>query len=225
MEREFLEEQLAAGRSLEQIGALVGKHPSTVAYWLKKHGLAAVNHEKNAPKGTVDPAELDKLIAPDLTVAELAARLGVSTTTVNYWLRKLGVRTRRGSDRVRHAAARRAGRRSITGRCTKHGAVEFRRTPRSSYKCVSCLKEAVTEYRRRVKRILVSEAGGCCQRCGFAEHPAALQFHHVDPATKLFSLSAAGISRSLERARAEARKCVLLCSNCHALVEAGVASV
>ena len=39
MEREFLERQLAEGRSLEYIGALVGKDPSTVGYWLKKHGL------------------------------------------------------------------------------------------------------------------------------------------------------------------------------------------
>ena len=56
--------------------------------------------------------------------------------------------------------------------------------------------------------------------CGFAEHPAALQFHHVDPATKSFSLSVQGVTRSLAKARAEARKCVLLCANCHAQVEA-----
>jgi hypothetical protein len=73
--------------------------------------------------------------------------------------------------------------------------------------------------------MLVSEAGGCCRLCGFAEHSAALHFHHVDPSRKAFSLSAAGVTRSIARARAEARKCVLLCSNCHALVEAGVASV
>jgi hypothetical protein len=34
-----------------------------------------------------------------------------------------------------------------------------------------------------------------------------------------------GVARSLVRARAEARKCVLLCANCHAEVEAGMASV
>jgi hypothetical protein len=31
-----------------------------------------------------------------------------------------------------------------------------------------------------------------------------------------------GVARSLEKARAEPRKCVLLCANCHAEVEAGV---
>jgi hypothetical protein len=59
--------------------------------------------------------------------------------------------------------------------------------------------------------------------CGYDRHVGALEFHHVDPADKRFALSHMGIARSLERARAEARKCVLLCANCHAEVEAGLA--
>jgi RNA polymerase-binding transcription factor DksA len=33
------------------------------------------------------------------------------------------------------------------------------------------------------------------------------------------------MARSIERARLEARKCVLLCSNCHAEVECGFRSI
>jgi hypothetical protein len=51
---------------------------------------------------------------------------------------------------------------------------------------------------------------------------SALEFHHIDPATKEFGVSRSGVTRSIARSRAEARKCVLLCSNCHAEVEAGV---
>ena len=68
----------------------------------------------------------------------------------------------------------------------------------------------------------MAEAGGCCVLCGYSESPGALQFHHVDPATKSFSLGAAGLTRSLAKARAEAAKCVLLCARCHAEVELGV---
>jgi hypothetical protein len=50
---------------------------------------------------------------------------------------------------------------------------------------------------------------------------SGLHFHHVDPTQKAFSLARQGVTRSLESARAEAAKCVLLCSNCHAEVEAG----
>jgi hypothetical protein len=52
-----------------------------------------------------------------------------------------------------------------------------------------------------------------------------LEFHHLDPTEKAFHVSRQGVSRSLARARAEARKCVLLCSNCHMEVEAGLQAV
>jgi hypothetical protein len=59
--------------------------------------------------------------------------------------------------------------------------------------------------------------------CGYDRSPAALQFHHVDPKEKVFSLSRRGVTIALEAARAEAAKCVLLCANCHAEVEGGFA--
>jgi hypothetical protein len=67
---------------------------------------------------------------------------------------------------------------------------------------------------------VIAETGGCCAICGYDRNAAALQFHHVDPATKEFTLRN-GDTRSLERMRAEAAKCVLLCANCHAEVESG----
>jgi hypothetical protein len=73
-----------------------------------------------------------------------------------------------------------------------------------------------------VKEILVAEAGGACATCGFAAYVGALQFHHRDPATKSFEVSRQRITRSLSRLRQEAQKCVLLCANCHAMVEAGL---
>jgi 5-methylcytosine-specific restriction endonuclease McrA len=73
-----------------------------------------------------------------------------------------------------------------------------------------------------VKRILVAEAGGACQLCGYDRCIAALEFHHRDPREKSFALSQRGVARSLEKARAEAAKCVLLCANCHSEVEAGI---
>ena len=56
------------------------------------------------------------------------------------------------------------------------------------------------------------------------QHPLHAAAAIRDPLlrTKNFSLSHEGVTRSLERAREEARKCVLLCANCHAEVEAGV---
>jgi ribosomal protein L30E len=44
----------------------------------------------------------------------------------------------------------------------------------------------------------------------------------LDPGEKRFGLSSKGIARSLDSLRTEARKCVLVCSNCHAEVEDGL---
>jgi hypothetical protein len=43
----------------------------------------------------------------------------------------------------------------------------------------------------------------------------------VNPAEKRLELNAKGVALSLETLRTEARKCILLCSNCHAEVEDG----
>jgi hypothetical protein len=61
--------------------------------------------------------------------------------------------------------------------------------------------------------------------CGYDSHPRALEFHHVDPRAKAFALSQRGVTLSLASMRSEARKCVLVCSNCHAEVEAGVVTL
>lgn len=51
-------------------------------------------------------------------------------------------------------------------------------------------------------------------RCGYDRCPRALVFHHRDPKTKSFSLSA-NMNRAWAKLEEEAKKCDLLCSNCH----------
>ena len=69
---------------------------------------------------------------------------------------------------------------------------------------------------------MIAEAGGRCRICGYHRCPAALHFHHLDRESKGFSLASMGATRALATMREEARKCILLCANCHAEVEAGV---
>ena len=54
-----------------------------------------------------------------------------------------------------------------------------------------------------------------CVECGYKKHPAALDFHHRDPATKLFSLGSKVHSYGKERIIEEIEKCDVLCANCH----------
>jgi hypothetical protein len=72
-----------------------------------------------------------------------------------------------------------------------------------------------------MRRALIEEAGGRCALCGYDRCIVSLAFHHVDAATKLFPMTIAS-GKALATYRDEARKCVLLCSNCHGEVEAGL---
>lgn len=60
--------------------------------------------------------------------------------------------------------------------------------------------------------------------CGYDKTVYNLHFHHVDPSTKSFALTAAR-GKSLAAFRAEAKKCVLVCANCHGEIEAGASPV
>jgi hypothetical protein len=222
MERRFLEECLARKLSLDAIGELVGKHPSTVGYWLKKYGLVAAGHDQHAPRGEIDVHRLRELVDEGASIRKMANELDAGYSTVRYWLKRLKLETERSAHRKAIGAARQAGLRRTYLRCRKHGHTAFFERPDGGFRCAKCNTAAVSERRRKVKRELVREAGGGCRLCGFNEHPAAIQFHHRDPSSKEFHLGHQGQTRSIARMRKEARKCVLLCANCHALVEAGV---
>jgi transposase-like protein len=218
VEVEWLASQLADGRSIESIAREVGRNPSTVAYWVNKHGLTSRHAPKHAARGGITREALQPLVELGLSIREIAAELGVSPGTVRHWLRKHGFRT---SPR-RYSARGDPKPEAITRECALHGWTTFVRIGGRRYRCGRCNSESVAMRRRRIKEILVREAGGRCRLCGFAEYAGALHFHHVDPATKAFSLSREGVTRSLAKARQEANKCVLLCANCHAMVEAGL---
>jgi hypothetical protein len=67
------------------------------------------------------------------------------------------------------------------------------------------------------KAAMLEQHGGRCSHCGYARNAAALTWHHLDPAQKAFDLDLRSLSNRTQAAiDAELRKCILLCSNCHA---------
>ena len=166
---------------------------------------------------------LANLVAQGLTQREIATAVGRSTGTVRYWLRQHGLDAEQRQLRRGRAEARRGG--STELRCPQHGSTTHVLERSGRVRCLKCRSEAVSRRRRKVKELLVAEAGGHCQLCGYDRCLAALQFHHVDPAQKSFGLGSRGLARSIDKARAEVAKCALLCSNCHAEVESGLISV
>lgn len=83
--------------------------------------------------------------------------------------------------------------------------------------------EVVIRWRNRVKTKLVEYKGGKCQCCGYNRCIRALEFHHLDPSQKDFTIS--GKSKSFETLKKEADKCILVCSNCHKEIHAGIRKI
>src|ERR1017187_1562292 len=69
--------------------------------------------------------------------------------------------------------------------------------------------------REERKKRLIETFGGKCEICGYDKCIACLDFHHKDSNTKIFSFSVVGLLIKWERLIEEAKKCSLLCSNCH----------
>jgi transposase-like protein len=225
VEAEWLAAQLADSRSIESIAREVGRNPSTVAYWVNKHGLTSRHAPKHAARGGIDREVLAGLVEAGMAIRAMAEHLGVSYTTVRHWLKRHGLTTPRARRLAETAAARESGEEFTLATCHRHGATVFGRDGPGRYRCLKCRSEAVVARRRRVKARLVEAAGGRCVLCGYSRSPAALQFHHVEPRTKAFSIAERGVTRALTVALEEARKCVLLCATCHAEVEAGIATL
>ena len=224
MDKQSLELLLAQGESIERIARRFSKDPSTVAYWVKKHGLKSRHADRHAAKGGLERERLEGLVKAGMTIAEIAAEVGRSKSTVRHWMRVFELRSRNARGRRPKSvwrAAKNAGLLNARMVCRYHGETDFILEGRGYYRCKKCRSERVARRRRDVKTALVAEAGGRCVVCGYDRWVGALQFHHVDPSTKEFHIALHGVTRSLERARAEAGKCVLLCANCHAEVEAG----
>ena len=105
MEAAWLASQLAEGRSIESIAREVGLSPSTVGYWVKKHGLTSQHAPKHAARGGLDRVELETMVALGMSIRAIADQLGVSYTSVRHWLKRHGLTTPRARSGCRAKAA------------------------------------------------------------------------------------------------------------------------
>lgn len=80
------------------------------------------------------------------------------------------------------------------------------------------------EHDRKMKeRVDAYKMSKGCSRCGYNEHPAALDLHHRDPNEKSFGISNRR-NIAWSKLLTEIEKCDVLCANCHRIdsVKTGV---
>jgi len=90
--------------------------------------------------------------------------------------------------------------------------------------CKDCLKIYRNTKRHSEKQKAVDYKGGRCQICGYDRSLRALQFHHLDPSKKDFTLSHHS-HFIFENFKEEIDKCILICANCHAEIHDGLISL
>lgn len=113
----------------------------------------------------------------------------------------------------------------IIKECKHHGSTDFILEKRGSYRCKKCRCEKVSQRRKSIKLKLVADFGGKCCICNYSKCVEALEFHHLDPLKKSFSLSSKGITRSYSKNLEEAKKCILVCANCHREIESNLIKI
>ena len=79
--------------------------------------------------------------------------------------------------------------------------------------CYNCMPDGVQLTRGMFLAKIKETRGGKCIRCGYDRCIKALEFHHIDPSKKDFTIS--NDHFRLQEAVEETKKCILICSNCH----------
>ena len=118
-----------------------------------------------------------------MSIAQIAAAIGRSKATVRHRMREYGLKTRRAEQR--RASIEDGGQpvHVVVWECARHGSTEFERRSGGGYRCLKCRSEAVTRRRRKVKRVLVEEAGAHVLRSATIDASRLSSFITGSPST------------------------------------------
>lgn len=84
--------------------------------------------------------------------------------------------------------------------------------------------QSVKKYRKSKKAKCIEYKGGKCCVCGYDKCHEALEFHHLNPDEKDFTISHKN-HWSMNKTKLELDKCALVCSNCHREIHQGITMV
>lgn len=84
--------------------------------------------------------------------------------------------------------------------------------------CKPCLYEYQTKRWIDRKIWAISYKGGRCNKCNQEFPYYVMDFHHIDRTSKLYDWNKMRLV-SMEKLKTELEKCILLCANCHRIVE------
>ena len=160
---------------------------------------------------------LSKMTNDGMSISEISKAIQKSNTTVRYWLNKFGFKTKNLSFSqigvIDYCGEKKCPR---CNQVKKESEFYQRRGKiAGSVYCKVCTNLQTVERQRALKSKAIEYKGGSCVICGYSKCNSALEFHHLDPKEKDFSLGEMKQSKWTDEIKKELDKCILVCSNCH----------
>jgi predicted HNH restriction endonuclease len=155
---------------------------------------------------------LEKFVNDGLSMREIAEELKKGQTTIRYWLLKYELSTKRkltNDDKINKFCPRCKNVKDRSEFYNRRGKIG------SSVYCKTCTTDQTLERMRLLKQKCVEYKGGKCEKCGYDKYNGALDFHHIDPNEKDFTISHVKAYSFDDKIKKELDKCILVCSNCH----------
>jgi len=173
----------------------------------------------------MDRDTLENLINCNMSQRDLATHLNSSQTNIRHWLKKYNLSTNHKKHNKGTGAV--LPDRKICPSCEldKPNSEFYKRQTGGLYissLCKPCNNADKLKRQRGFKQKAVDYKGGECQCCGYNKCNNALDFHHVDPKTKKFGIGKQRRTNLTDEIKEELDKCILVCSNCHREIHAGV---
>jgi len=157
-------------------------------------------------------AVLKTYIEQGYSTQDIALSENVGKTTVRYWLKKFGLKTKNYKNQIELKRPKKC---SVCGETDPSKFYGNKRTI-----CGKCHCSYTTKKGKENKEKAVEYLGGKCIKCGYNKCIEALDFHHTDKSKKDISFKSKR-GWSWTRLKKELDKCILVCSNCHREIHNG----
>jgi hypothetical protein len=159
---------------------------------------------------------ISSLASKGLSIRKIAGELKTSPTNIRYWLKKFNIKTVSRSETSDYR---------YCPRCeTEKLKTEFynrRNGKGNSVYCKTCTHDQTIERQKKFKQQCIDYKGGKCVSCGYKKCNNVLEFHHLDPSKKEFSIAHVRLTSFNDEVKKELDNCALVCANCHREIHAG----
>ena len=209
---------IAKGYTSKQIGDELKISSGTVKAHLIKLGLRTIY--KKDPI-IIDENKLRDLVIKHYSIDKISKEFGCGHASIKTALKRHGLKTEAKWTIGRKVASEEI--KSGFKTCNKCGVKKelnsdnfyIKKSGVFHHWCKKCNCQITYDKQRKIKTDALAYKGGKCCMCGYNKYFGALEFHHLDPSKKEFSIGELRAYR-WEKLKPELDKCICVCKNCHA---------